>query len=124
MKTNEAESPLVRLFDRLASIGRAMQKVRGRTTASGEGYRAHNLKAVADANQRPVEVSPVREATALGAAYLAGLATDVWADIDEVRALWSPGERYEPLGSFDRDRWRDAVHRAGQWHADLSALDF
>ncbi len=82
------------------------------------------VQAVADATQRPVEVSPVREATALGAAYLAGLAVDTWADIDEIRGLWSPGERYEPVGSFDRDRWHDAVRRAGHWHEDLSALDF
>ena len=29
-----------------------------------------------------------------------------WADLDEVNATWSPGERYEPTGTFDRDRWR------------------
>ncbi len=82
------------------------------------------VQAVADATQRPVEVAPIREATALGAAYLAGLAVDTWADIDEVRALWSPGDRYEPQGSFDRDRWQEAVDRAAGWHEDLSALDF
>ena len=82
------------------------------------------VQAVADATQRPVEVSPVREATALGAAYLAGLAVEVWSDIEQVRALWSPGDRLEPVGAFDRDRWRDAVERAAAWHEDLSALDF
>lgn len=82
------------------------------------------VQAVADATQRPVEVSPIREATALGAAFLAGLAVDTWADAEEIRALWSPGERYEPIGTFDRDRWQDAVSRASGWHADLSALDF
>ena len=82
------------------------------------------VQAVADATQRPVEVSPVREATALGAAFLAGLAIGAWADLDEVNATWSPGERYEPTGTFDRDRWRDAVARASHWHEDLSALDF
>ncbi len=82
------------------------------------------VQAVADATRRPVEVSPVREATALGAAYLAGLAVDTWTGLDEIRALWSPGERYEPIGSFDRDRWRDAIRRASAWHEDLSALDF
>ena len=82
------------------------------------------VQAVADATQRPVEVSPVREATALGAAFLAGLAIGTWADLDEVNATWSPGERYEPMGTFDRDRWRDAVARASHWHEDLSALDF
>jgi glycerol kinase len=82
------------------------------------------VQAVADATQRPVEVSPVREATALGAAFLAGLAVGTWADLDEVNATWSPGERYEPVGSFDHDRWQDAVARASHWHEDLSALDF
>lgn len=82
------------------------------------------VQAVADATQRPVEVSPVREATALGAAFLAGMAVGTWADLDEVSALWSPGERHEPQRSFDRDRWQDAVTRAAGWHADLSALDF
>jgi glycerol kinase len=82
------------------------------------------VQAVADATQRPVEVSPVQEATALGAAFLAGLAVDTWSGIDEVRALWSPGRRYEPLGTFDRERWREAVRRAAHWHEDLSALDF
>jgi glycerol kinase len=82
------------------------------------------VQAVADATQRPVEVSPVREATALGAAFLAGLAVGTWADLDEIGATWSPGERYEPVGSFDRARWQDAVDRASHWHEDLSALDF
>lgn len=48
LKTNEVESPLVRLFDRLASIGRAMQRVRRRTIASNEGHQAQNLKVVTD----------------------------------------------------------------------------
>lgn len=40
--------PLVKLLDRLASIGRAMQRVRRRTITSNEGYQAQNLKAVTD----------------------------------------------------------------------------
>ena len=82
------------------------------------------VQAVADATQRPVEVSPVPEATALGAAFLAGLAIGTWSDLDEVSATWSPGRRHDPIGSFDRDRWKDAVQRAAGWHGDLSALDF
>jgi glycerol kinase len=82
------------------------------------------VQAVADATQRPVEVSPVREATALGAAFLAGLAVGTWADLDEIGATWAPGERYEPEREFDRDRWQDAVDRASRWHEDLSGLDF
>ena len=82
------------------------------------------VQAVADASGRPVEVAPVLEATTLGAAFLAGLATGAWAGWDEVAAAWRPRVTVEPAGSFDRDRWRDAVSRAAGWHTDLSALDF
>lgn len=82
------------------------------------------VQAVADAAQRPVEVSPALEATTLGAAFLAGLATGAWAGWDDVADAWQPRLTVEPQGSFDRDRWRDALRRAGHWHEDLSALDF
>ena len=42
------------------------------------------VQALADATQRPVEVSPVLEATTLGAGFLAGLATGVWGSWDDV----------------------------------------
>ncbi len=79
---------------------------------------------LADATQRPVEVSPVKEATGLGAGFLAGLAVGTWSDWDDVAATWRPSGRYEPGTPTDRDRWRDAVDRAAGWHQDLSALDF
>jgi glycerol kinase len=82
------------------------------------------VQALADASQRPVEVSPVLEATALGAAFLAGLAIGTWADEDEVADSWSPHRVVEPARASDRDQWRDAVGRAERWIPDLSALDF
>ncbi len=82
------------------------------------------VQALADACQRPVEVSPVLEATTLGAAYLAGLATGVWADEDEVAGKWRPRTVVEPRGKPDRDRWRAARDRAAGWVPELSALDF
>jgi glycerol kinase len=81
------------------------------------------VQALADASQRPVEVSPVREATALGAAFAAGLAIGVWADDDALAATWAPERRVEPARRLDRDRWRDAVERAQGWIPELSALD-
>ena len=48
------------------------------------------LQALANAVQRPIEVSPVLEATTLGAAFLAGLARGTWASEAEVAAAWSP----------------------------------
>jgi len=82
------------------------------------------VQALADAAQRPVEVSPVREATALGAAFAAGRAIGVWDDDEELAATWRPAERVEPRGAGDRARWHDAVARAEHWIPELSALEF
>ncbi|MEZ5238203.1 MAG: FGGY-family carbohydrate kinase [Microthrixaceae bacterium] len=76
----------------------------------------------------PVEVAPVREATTLGAGYLAGLALGTWADLDDVAAAWNPRSVVEPgAGSvtvLPRERWAEAVERSAGWHEDLSALEF
>ena len=82
------------------------------------------VQALADATQRPVEVSPVLEATTLGAGFLAGLANGTWGSWDDLAATWAPKARVEPGAPTDRDRWQDAVRRSGEWFADLSALDF
>jgi glycerol kinase len=82
------------------------------------------VQALADATQRPVEVSPVIEATTVGAGILAGLAVGMWADLDEAAAGWSPRAFVEPGPPLDRDRWREALTRASAWIPDLSALDF
>ena len=82
------------------------------------------VQALADACQRPVELSPVLEATTLGAAFLAGMAVGIWADEDEVAATWSPRSTVEPAGTTDRRRWHDACERARGWIPELSALDF
>jgi glycerol kinase len=82
------------------------------------------VQALADAGQRVVEVSPVLEATTLGAAFLAGLAVGTWRDEAQVAATWSPRQRVEPQRKLDRDRWREACRRAARWIPDLSAVDF
>jgi glycerol kinase len=79
---------------------------------------------LADATQRPVEVAPVVEATALGAGFLAGLAVGIWSGWDDIAASWRPARVVEPGAPTDRDRWREAVDRAAGWHQDLSSLDF
>jgi glycerol kinase len=90
----------------------------------GMSANATFLQALADAAQRPVEVSPVPEATTLGAAFLAGMAIGTWAGEDDVAATWSPRTVVEPKGKPDRDRWRAARDRARGWVPELSALDF
>ena len=70
----------------------------------------------ADLIGRPVEVAADAEATALGAAALAGLATGVWRDTAEVASLIRRGARYEPrlpaAGAEGlREAWRLALQR-------------
>jgi glycerol kinase len=62
----------------------------------------------------------VTETTALGAAYLAGLATGFWKDVEEVRQNWKANKTFEP--SMDdmqrrtlRKDWQRAVKAAQAW---------
>ena len=80
-------------------------------------------QALADALGRPVEVSPVVEATAIGAAFLAGLATGVWSDVTDADRVWTPARIDEPKGPLDRATWARAVERAAGGIPELSALD-
>ncbi len=82
------------------------------------------VQALANATQRPTEISPVLEATTLGAAFLAGLATGAWAGWDDIAATWSPASVVEPTHPLDRDRWAEARTRASGWVPELSMLDF
>jgi len=68
----------------------------------------------------PVVRPQVTETTALGAAYLAGLATGVWPDGAAIAAQWAVERRFEPrLTESERRariaRWREAVARARGW---------
>lgn len=82
------------------------------------------MQALADAAQRPVEVSPVLEATTLGAAYLAGMAIGTWADEDEIASRWVPRAVVEPGRRANRSRWLEARGRAERTVPELSALHF
>jgi glycerol kinase len=82
------------------------------------------VQALADATQRPVEISRVREATALGAALLAGVAAGHHPSIEALATTWNPKATIEPAGVLDRDRWRDAVARSRRWIPELSGIDF
>ncbi|NJS35604.1 MAG: glycerol kinase GlpK [Brachymonas sp.] len=68
----------------------------------------------------PVVRPKVTETTALGAAYLAGLATGFWKDAGEISAQWQMDRRFEPqLSASQRhsklSRWREAVQRSKRW---------
>ncbi len=62
----------------------------------------------------------IAETTALGAAYLAGLAVGVWADAEVITAQWQVERRFEPVMAAAqraalRERWTRAVERAKDW---------
>ena len=65
----------------------------------------------------------ITETTALGAAYLAGLATGFWKSTDDIQHHWEPDKHYEPqMKSADRDAmvkgWNRAVRTAIAWAGD------
>ena len=82
------------------------------------------VQALADATQRRVEVSPMVEATTLGAAFAAGLALGTWSSLDDIGAMWAPTVVVDPGEPLDRARWASAVDRAAGWFPELSGLDF
>lgn len=68
----------------------------------------------------PVVRPAITETTALGAAYLAGLATGVWKSDDAITTQWKVERRFEPQmprgdAAALRDRWNEAVQRAKGW---------
>ena len=82
----------------------------------------------ADILQVPVVRPKVIETTALGAAYLAGLAVGFWESRDEVQRAWQADRIFEPQQNADeaahrRARWKEALRRAGDWeeHSTLKS---
>ena len=78
------------------------------------------MQFLADQLQVPIQRPRIRETTALGAAYLAGLATGVWQTQDELRSLWALDREFRPqMGDAERDRlyrgWQKAVGRVRDW---------
>ncbi|HEV3301756.1 MAG TPA: glycerol kinase GlpK [Planctomycetaceae bacterium] len=66
--------------------------------------------------QRPV----VQETTALGAAYLAGLAVGFWKDQEDVRRNWALDRQFKPVMAADKREqlyrlWKKAVARSLDW---------
>jgi glycerol kinase len=86
------------------------------------GATANNLlmQFQADILATPVVRPVVRETTALGAAYLAGLAVGYWASREEIAQNWTVDRRFQPRMDPTRREelfagWRRAVARAAGW---------
>ena len=71
----------------------------------------------------PVTRSATTETTALGAAFLAGLAEGVWTDTDDVTSAWASDARFEPVAErseadLGHQQWLRAVERSRNWAAE------
>lgn len=71
----------------------------------------------------PVLHPRITETTALGAAYLAGLAVGLWKSAEDVAAHWQLERRFEPTMPTDQreqrlDDWRKAVRHTAAWARD------
>ena len=74
----------------------------------------------ADILDRPVVRPAIKETTALGAAYAAGLATGFFQNLEELRAQWSAGRTWKPdMDAGRREHmyalWKKAVTRSFDW---------
>jgi len=95
----------------------------GVTELRVDGGAARNdllMQMQADALGVPVVRPAVTETTALGAAYLAGLAVGFWSGVEEIASLWAIERRFEPTVPEDQrlarlSQWRRAVERSRHW---------
>ena len=103
----------------------AGQSLKALRVDGGMARNAWFLQCQADVLGLPVHQSEQSEATALGAAYLAGLASGVWPDLDALRALAPPARVFEPrLAEAERQArlkcWRRAVRAVIGFYTESS----
>jgi glycerol kinase len=77
----------------------------------------------ADAIQTKVVRPKVTETTALGAAYLAGLAVGFWENIDEIKQQWQVDKTFNPVSETTQIKkiikdWKKAVERSKHWYEE------
>jgi glycerol kinase len=101
-----------------AACGERLESLKADGGAVANGWL---MQFQADVLGAPVVVPEIAETTALGAAYLAGIATGVWTR-EQVGEMWREAARYEPaMGDAERERllagWAHALERSRGWAA-------
>ena len=99
-----------------AGISLSSLKVDGGASANN-----YLMQVQSDISNAPVLRPRCVETTAMGAAYLAGLAVGYWESKEEIRKNWSIDRNFQPeISQAQRqertDGWRRAVHRSLDWH--------
>ena len=107
------------LIEAMRGAGQTIEALRVDGGGTANGFL---MQFQADIAGIPVEVAAVEETTALGAAFLAGLATGVWKTPDDLRRRRTVAARYEPRMSEDEREsryagWLRAVERSRGWAA-------
>jgi len=120
-----ARATLESIAFQTADLLEAMEKDAGTPLAElrvdgGATSNAMLMQFQADLLGVPVLMPKVRETTALGVAYLAGLAVGYWADRAEIGRLWQADHTFTPAMEFGkveelRGRWSRALERAKGW---------
>jgi glycerol kinase len=120
-----ARAALESIAFQVADLEEAMQNDTGipvKELRADGGASGNNLllQFQADILGVPVVRPAVTESTALGAAYLAGLAAGCWKDRETIGAQWKVERRFEPRMARERvlemkGKWREAVERAKGW---------
>jgi glycerol kinase len=100
-----------------ADTGKRLKELR---VDGGASHSAFMMQFQADLLQIPVVRPAVTETTALGAAYLAGLAVGYWKNLDSISKQWRVEKTFEPKMSRSqvdelRSRWNSALERAKDW---------
>ena len=100
-----------------SDTGVPLRELKADGGASRDGFL---LQFQADIMDRPVCRPAIRETTALGCAYLAGLAVGVWKDREEIRGLWKQDALFRPgMEQEKREKllsdWHKAVGRSRDW---------
>jgi glycerol kinase len=118
------ESIAFQVADVLRAMERDTQQSLRELRVDG-GAAANNMlmQFQADLLQRPVRRPAMLESTALGAAYLAGLAVNFWSSTEEIEKLRVDDIVFEPRAARKdmearQAKWQDAVKRAGGWNKD------
>ena len=106
---------VIRAMEADAQVSLGQLKVDG-------GACANNLlcQMQTDICRAPVLRPKCVETTAMGAAYLAGLATGYWQDLEEIRANWQLDKLFTPVMTLDQSKkqitgWKKAVARCRNW---------
>ena len=106
------------LIDAMAAdTGKRLKELR---VDGGATHSAFMMQFQADLLQIPVVRPAVTETTALGAAYLAGIAVGFWKSVDSVSKQWKVEKIFEPKMPKNRvedmrGRWNEALKRAMNW---------